>query len=233
MERLSAQHLRRQGDTWHARLTIPQDVRHKFGSRREFWLSLETASLKLAQVRKYEVIAGWKREIQLARDGVNVGEWAKSWAKEYKEATDIQPSEPESSDSEEDTLQPSQRDIVSVLMTDELEHLVSTGDMTLPEAKEAFEVATGKRILLSDYRDDFLAQYRNNSPKTQGAYSAALDHFLDHFEQSTEVAPKAVRGWLDHLVEEKDLGQETISRALRQAQAYRRYLVDHEILPRE
>lgn len=215
--------LRLQGSTYHARLVVPKDVRKKFQNKSELSESLGTGNFKLAKVRGAEVVAAWKRQIHLARDGVNHREWAKDWAKEYRvaEAT------PEAKD------QPSARDHIESIMIDELQELVDQGELEQESARQAFEIAIGHRIFLSDHRDDFLKQYSNHSVKTQAAYSAALAHFLDRFKESTEVSTKAVKMWLNHLVEEKGLGQETIGRLLRQAQAFWEYLIEHEVMPRD
>jgi integrase len=177
----------------------------------------------LATVRGNEVVAGWWREIQLAREGVNVAEWAKAWAKEYKEADGVRPNKAE----------PSHKDVVEVVISDTLEDFVNHGEMTLREAKNAFEVATGQRVLLADHQDDYLKQYKTSSLKTQAAYAAALGHFLSFFKVHSDVTSKSVKAWLTHMADEKELGQETISRSLRQAQSFRRYLAEHEVVPRD
>ena len=215
--------LRLQGSTYHARLVVPKDVRQKFQNKSELSRSLETGNPKLAKVRGAEVVAEWKRQIHLARDGVNHREWAKNWAKEYREAENT----PVAKD------QPSQRDQIEFIITDELQELVDQGELEQETAMQAFEIAVGRRIVLTDYRDDFLKQYSSHSVKTQAAYSAALAHFLDRFKESTQVSTKAVKMWLNQLVEDKGLGQETIGRLLRQAQAFWEYLIEHEVIPRE
>ena len=215
--------LRLQGSTYHARLVIPKDVRQKFQNKSELSQSLNTGSRRLAEVRGAELVAAWKRQINLARDGVNHREWAKDWAKEYREAE----ATPEAKN------QPSARDHIESIMIDELQELIDQGELEQESAKQAFEIAIGRRIFLSDHRDHFLKQYSNHSIKTQAAYSAALAHFLDRFTESTQVSTKAVKMWLNQLVEDKGLGQETVGRLLRQAQAFWDYLTEHEVMPRD
>lgn len=215
--------LRLQGSTYHARLVIPHDIRHNFGNKSEFSQSLETGNYKLAQVRGAEIVAGWKREINVAREGLNHREWAKDWAKERRMADDIPPKRD----------MPSKRDEIEIIMTDVLEGLVDRGELDHRQATQAFEIAVGQRVILSDHRDDYLRQYSTHSIKTQAAYSAALAHFLDKFKESTEVTTRSVKLWMAHLVDEKGLGQETIGRSLRQAQTFWQYLTEHEIVSRD
>ena len=78
--------LKLQGSTYHARLTIPKDVRIKFGNKSELWRTTGTGDKRKAEILGAEMVAAWKREVYAARTGINVREWTKEWAKELRGA---------------------------------------------------------------------------------------------------------------------------------------------------
>lgn len=67
-----ATHLvRKKGEsTWYCRLAVPADVRHVFGGRTKLIQTLKTASRAEAMERRLPVLARWKTEIRLAREGM-------------------------------------------------------------------------------------------------------------------------------------------------------------------
>ena len=215
--------LKLQGATYHARLTIPKDVRSKFGNKTELWRTTGTGNKRLADVRGAEMIAAWKREVYAARNGVNATEWRKEWAKELRSAS--------TKPAEEDTA--SDREVVEGIMIGQLEDLVQDGQMTLPEAKAAFEVATGRRVVLADHKGDYLKQYRNHNIKTQQKYAAAVERFVSRFSDDQQVTPKSLKQWLTEMADEEQLAAKTINGLKVQAQAFWTYLVEHEIVQRD
>lgn len=216
-------HLKVQGSTYHARFVIPKDVRHKFGNKTELWRSTETGDRRLAEIRCAEMVAQWKREVYSARNGVNVTEWTKSWAKELREA----------STTTTDETEPSDRKIAEDTFADELEDMVQGRRLTVPQAEAAFAVATGRRVILADYKDDYMAQYRTHSIKTQAAYKAAVERFLSQFPDDTYVIPKNLKQWAVKMVNEDELAGKTVTRMLGQARSFWAYLIDHEIVKGE
>ena len=215
--------LKLQGSTFHARLTIPKDVRSKFGNKAELWRTTGTGDRRKAEILGAEMVAAWKREVSAARTGVNVREWTKEWAKELREAS----SKPIDDDS------PSDREIAEGTMIDQLEDMVQDRQITLPEAKAAYEVATGRRIILADHKDDYLKQYRNHNIKTQQKYRAAVERFLNKFTDDQQVTPKSLKQWLAVMADEEELASKTINGLKVQAQAFWAYLVEHEVVKRE
>ncbi len=60
-------YLIRRGNTWYARMGIPEDVRHKLGHKREYIQSLRTPDRKIALIQSKPLIAEWKNAIHIAR----------------------------------------------------------------------------------------------------------------------------------------------------------------------
>lgn len=215
--------LKLQGSTYHARLTIPKDVRVKFDNKTEFWGSTGTGDKKLAGIIGAEIVAEWKRQIYAARNGVSVAEWSKAWAKELREASTLL---------DEDSRH-SNRQEAELMLADELEDMVQARKITLPAAKAAFEVAMGFRVILADHVADYLKQYRNHNIKTQAAYRAAVNRFVNEFADDQQVTSKSVKQWVTKMNDEENLGAKTIQRMIGQAQSFWSYLVEHDIVSRD
>lgn len=215
--------LKLQGSTYHARLTIPKDVRSKFDNKSELWGTTGTGDKRKAAIIGAEMVAAWKREVHAARHGINLREWSKDWAKELRQ-TSTKPSG--------DRL-PSDRHVVENILIEQLEDMVQDRQITLPEAKVAFEVATGLRVVLADHKDDYLKQYRNHNLKTQQKYTAAVERFVNRFPDDQQVTPKSLKQWLTDMADEEQLAAKTINGLKVQAQAFWTYLIEHEIVQRE
>lgn len=212
--------LKLQGSTYHARLTVPKDVRLHFGNKAELWRTTDTGDKRLADIRGAEIVAAWKRQVYAARNGVQITEWTKSWAKEYREA-DARPVDGEF---------PSDRVSAEFALVHELEDLVQDRKLTLPEAKAAYEIATGRRVILADHKDDYLNQYRNHSIKTKAAYQAAVGRFLARFPDDHTVTPKALTKWVIDMADTDGLAAKTITRMIGQARSFWSYLGEREIV---
>ena len=64
-------YLLRRGNTWYARMGIPEDVRHTLGHKREYIRSLRTPDLNVASIRSKPLIAEWKNAIHIARSNTS------------------------------------------------------------------------------------------------------------------------------------------------------------------
>ena len=117
-------------------------------------------------------------------------------------------------------------------MINQLEDLVQDRQITFPEAKVAYEVATGRRVVLADHKDDYLRQYRNHNIKTQQKYTAAVERFISRFPDDQQVTPKSLKQWLNEMADEEQLAAKTINGLKVQAQAFWAYLIEHEIVQR-
>jgi len=215
--------LKLQGSTYHARLCLPKDVRSAFNNKTELWGSTGTGDRKLAEIIGAEMVAGWKRQIYAARNGVSIAEWTKAWAKQLREADTTV---------DEDSRH-SERQEAEMVLADQLEDMVQARKLTLPAAKAAFEVAIGHRVILADHVPDYLKQYRNHNIKTQAAYRSAMDRFVDEFSDDEQVTTKSIKRWVAKMADEQNLAAKTIQRMIGQAQTFWSYLVEHEIVKRE
>jgi integrase len=65
-------YLVRRGNTWYARMGIPEDVRHKLGHKREYIQSLRTPDRNAALIKSKSLIAEWKNAIHMARGNASV-----------------------------------------------------------------------------------------------------------------------------------------------------------------
>ena len=73
------------GQTYHARLTIPKDVREAIGLV-EYTQSLSTSDIKVATVRGELLIRQWKKHIDQARGNKSPFEEALNWKHELESA---------------------------------------------------------------------------------------------------------------------------------------------------
>jgi len=215
--------LKLQGSTYHARLCLPRDVRSQFNNKTELWGSTGTGDKKLAGIIGAEMVAGWKRQIYAARNGVSIAEWTKAWSKGLREADTTV----------DDDTGHSDRQAAEIVLADELEDMVQARKLTLPAAKAAFEVAMGYRVILVDHVPDYLKQYRNHNIKTQAAYRSAMDRFVEEFSDDEQVTTKSIKRWVTKMADEENLAAKTIQRMIGQAQNFWSYLVEHEIVKRE
>ena len=60
-------YLIRRGNTWYARMGIPEDVRHKLGHKHEYIQSLRTPDRNVASIKSKPLIAEWKNAIHISR----------------------------------------------------------------------------------------------------------------------------------------------------------------------
>ena len=65
-------YLIQRGNTWYARMGIPEDVRHKLGHKREYIQSLRTPDRNIASIKSKPLIAEWKNAIHIARGHASV-----------------------------------------------------------------------------------------------------------------------------------------------------------------
>ncbi|WP_278440903.1 tyrosine-type recombinase/integrase [Pseudomonas oryzihabitans] len=71
---MSTHLVRKAGEsTWYVRLNVPADVRAAFGGRTKLIQTLKTADKAVAMERRLPVLAQWKSEIRLAREGMAAG----------------------------------------------------------------------------------------------------------------------------------------------------------------
>lgn len=68
------------GNTYYARLTIPEDARSYFG-KSELWQSLKTKNLRDAEYRAARIVTEWKAQIETYRGNTGIAHEALEWRK--------------------------------------------------------------------------------------------------------------------------------------------------------
>jgi hypothetical protein len=169
------------------------------------------------------MVAGWKRQIYAARNGVSIAEWTKAWAKEIREASTTANDDSRHTDRQE----------AEIVLSDQLEDLVQAHRLTLRSAKAAFEIATGHHVILAYHDPGYLRKYRNHNIKTQSAYRSEMDRFVKEFGDDEQVTTKSIERWVTKMADEENLAAQTIQRMIGQAQTFWSYLVELEIVKRE
>ena len=215
--------LRLQNGIYHARLTVPKDVREHF-QKHEFSQSLQTGNRKQAEIRSGLVIAGWWQQIDAARGNQTPETWAMLAAKDYSQA-----SNEETYDEDGDAI-PSERTHLEWAFHEHLEDQMATGCVIEIDAVRAYKLAIGQSTLLKHHEKDYLNQYRNHSIKTQASYAAALNRFTDAFTDSASVTPEAIEVWIDGMALKENLAAKTITRVACQAKSFWSYLYKRKIV---
>lgn len=219
-------HLQKRRRRWYAVLDIPADVRSRFGGARKFVQSLETESLTEAERKVPMLIAGWKADIEEARTGkpsatrqaviARAVEWQAqiraAKARDAKAGFDDEPPGPEDS--------PSDYDVVSDLLHDELEEL----DRSDPKAARDFaKIAYGKSLPTAHHLEAWLKTL-NNTPKTLDEKRLSVTRFAEAFPQTHLVDRPKVRAWVRSLLDEKGLSLATVTKDVSQVRGYWHFL---------
>lgn len=206
-------HLRKKGDTYHARMKVPEDVRKDFEGKHEFSQTLQTSRKSEALQRASLVIVHWKQQVHEARgrhqspEDMSPGAWARAWLEDLKKPS-VEQDDPR-----------------LYAASDDIEKRVNAGLMTLPEAQKALRVVTGTEVLFKTHSEDFLNTYNGKSRST---LSGALNHFIDHFTTPEDITPAALRLWWQSMA--MTLSANTMSRVLTAASGFMRYLKDNELV---
>lgn len=202
---------------WYATLDIPKPLRPKFGGKRRFIQSLQTDSLKLAEIRKGPLISEWKRLIELVRTGHEGVEGI---------VADMR--------------------IEGGAVMGQLEHLAgpefvadlgktisrtvgkeTLGDDWLP----AWDVATGKRLLLSEHLSAYMGTQGELTAKSRDMKLGDLKRFNEQFCYADEVTRRAVVKWVDSDLMGKDgLSATTCRRIISNCRGFWNFLIDRRDL---
>ncbi len=71
-------HIVLRGNTYYARLTVPEDARSYFGMS-ELWQSLKTKNLRDAEYRAARLVTEWKAQIESYRGNTGLANDALEW----------------------------------------------------------------------------------------------------------------------------------------------------------
>ncbi len=64
---MMANYLMKRGDTWHVKVSIPEDIQYAFGGHRAFKRSLKTSDKHIANALSAPLVVQFKSEIKKAR----------------------------------------------------------------------------------------------------------------------------------------------------------------------
>ena len=196
---------------WHAILEIPKALRPKFGKAR-LKQSLQTESLSVAEVRVRPVIVEWKRQIELARSGAtNIESKVFKWRRLVEESRIAGLSEREIENASLDVL-----------------------DHDDPESEQVHQVTFGKKHLLSEHIQSYIAT-RTTEQKSQDMARADIKRFSAKFQFAQDVTKKSLIRWVeDDLIGQQGLSTATCRRIISACRGYWAYLERHkelELLP--
>lgn len=203
----------RKSKLWYASLDIPKPLRAKFGGRRRFLQSLQTDSLKLAEIRKGPIISEWKRQIELARTGHEGIEGASAFFRLGLERL-------------QRVGGPELAEIWRASLND-----AHTQEMFSEIGDAGWTVASGKRLLLSEHLDAYIGTQGDLATKSRDMKLADLKRFNGKFSYADEVTRKAVVQWVDRDLMGKDgLTPPTCRRIISACRGFWNFLIDRRDL---
>lgn len=166
------------GNTWYARMGIPEDVRHKLGRKREYIQSLRTSDRKIAVIQSKPLIAEWKNAIHIARGNASAIQKTALMMRNDIEANErINP----------DTGM-SDADYAAEDIADGLDGI---------EQAEFYDYYTGRKgTPFRHFASEFVkATYTNT--KTAGDAERSINLFSAHCPTIESVSARAVMKWVD------------------------------------
>ncbi|MDG2258750.1 MAG: tyrosine-type recombinase/integrase [Paracoccaceae bacterium] len=204
-------YLQKRRRLWYAILEIPKPLRKVF-SKPRFVQSLNTDSQSLAEQRVLKVVAEWKRQIELARSGATHIE-----SKVFKWRRLIDESRMEG------------------LTEQEIEGVsLDVLDRDDPDAEQVHQIAFGKKHLLSEHIQIYIAT-RTTEQKSRDMARADIRRFSAKFRFAQDVTKKSLIRWVEEdLIGQQGLSTATCRRIISACRGYWAYLERHkelELLP--
>ncbi|SMX24040.1 tyrosine-type recombinase/integrase [Boseongicola aestuarii] len=208
-------YIKRHYRTWHAVLDIPKALRPKFNGRARFKQSLKTESQSEAELRALPLIAQWKREIELARSGV---ESVEATVADFRRGVD-EYSEADARELADD-----------ILVT---EGSYARNEPNKPnryqDLEDAYAVVFKGRILLAEHFDSWKATLDEYTDKYRDMMLADVREFLQRFQYADEVKWDAVYAWVeDGLKAKQGNSATTCKRKLAGIRNYWQWLQDRK-----
>lgn len=201
---------RRQG--WYAVVEVPRPLREKMGKAR-FVESLQTDSLKVAEIRKHAIVGRWKAEIEAVRG----------------------------TSSNLDRAVAARQRIDSTKKFD-LQELVALNNIIMPQTdeemsdleknrKDLSDVLHGKKFPLKQYLNDYEKTLNHIEKKSKDMRLSDIRRFLSKFKYADQATNREVKLWVEeHLIAEEGLAVTTCRRIMSNLRQYWKYLVDRKNL---
>jgi integrase len=221
-------YLQKRVNRWYAVLEIPKALRTHFGKPR-FVRSLKTESRSVARCRVLEVVAGWKKEIAIAK-----GEPEDIFAPQFIRLRGGARLRPVSANAMLHALKNAkdeeERQSILAQIEDAAADLGSInveniGDLPSsdPMAREFYGRATGLIVTFTEHLDEWLST-SSTTAKTQDMHRSDVKRFADEFQLVQDVSKPEVRRWAAKLMNDGGLAPKTVQRKLSGIRGYWRYL---------
>ena len=203
-------YLIQRGNTWYARMGIPEDVRHKLGHKREYIQSLRTPDRKIALIQSKPLVAEWKNSIHIARGNASAIQKTALLMRNDIEANErINP----------DTGM-TDADYAAEDIADGLDGV---------EQKEFYDYYTGRiGTPFNHFSSEFIkATYTNI--KTAGDALRSINLFTAHCPTLESVSARAVMKWIDT----ETRSQSSVSKTKTFLSKYWKYLQQRDYVSRD
>ena len=203
------QYLIKQRQGWYAVLEVPKALRGKIGKAR-FKQTLETDSLKVAEIRKLVFVAQWKAEIEAARGtSTNLDRVVlvrqKMTARVKPDTTELAMMLMPSNDVEWKELEENRHELSAVLL--------------------------GKKFPLKHHLSDYEKSITTLEERSKNLRIAYIKRFIKKFKYAEDATNRAVKDWVEiNLIAEDGLTPVTCKKMISNIRQYWKYLADRKDL---
>lgn len=204
-------YLLKQRQGWYAVLEIPKGVREHFGKAR-FKETLQTDSLRVAQLRVLPLVARWKTWIEAVQGGdASFDAEISAWRSERRRLSALG---------------------VPDWEVEEALFNVAADSVEPERYMELYQVSAGRWVRLSEHIPEYLASLQGTvAPKTIDMRRSDLIRFAAKFNHAHDVTRKSMIDWVENdLITSQGLSAPTCSRVLSALRGYWAYLQRHKSL---
>lgn len=203
------QYLQKRRRGWYAVVEVPRPLRQKVGKAR-FIESLQTDSLKVAEIRKHARIGVWKAKIEAARGSSSnldrvVLVRQKMNAKKKPDPVELAMILNPQTDEEMLDLERNRHELSAVLH--------------------------GRKFPLKQFVDDYEKTLTNIEPKSKDMRLSTVRRFLKKFKYAEDATNRELKNWIEtDLIAEQGLSATTCRSIVSHLRQYWKYLVDRKDL---
>jgi integrase len=203
-------YLIQRGNTWYARMGIPEDVRHKLGHKREYIQSLGTPDRNVALIKSKPLIAEWKDAIHIARGNASVIQKTALMMR-HEAAAD-----------------PEMNPDTGMTATDYAAEDIADG-LDGFEKTEFYNYYTGRiGTPFNHFASEFIRATYTNA-KTAGDAQRSINLFMAHCPTLQSVTARAVMKWIDA----ETRSQSSVSKTKTFLSKYWKYLQQRDYVDRD
>ncbi|WDA11583.1 hypothetical protein PRL19_09740 [Paracoccus marcusii] len=203
------QYLQKRRQGYYAVLEVPRALRGKMGKAR-FIQSLQTDSLKVAEVRKHELIGRWKAEIQAAQG--NSPNLDRVVLVRQKMAAKVKPDPVD----------------IAMILTPQTDHDMSDLETN---RKDLSAVLHGKKFPLKHHLAAYEKTLSHIEAKSKDMRLSDIRRFIKKFKYAEDATNRDVKEWVEvNLIAEDGLSVATCRRIMSNLRQYWKYLTDRKDL---